>query len=159
RGPGGENSAGVTAGLGAAAAAPPDVPGGATSKVSSARDRNARDEFLTLSEAILLSNRTLAVSTWTEDEKALVNGAPSDGTRDRIEFNIPSGGIQTILVGAGGLPLIADPVIIDGTTQPGFSSGTQMPIIRIDATGAGVNPRGRLAAGLEITAGSSVVKG
>ena len=126
-----EHATGETAGLGAVAAGAPDLPGGATIKVNSAGDRNARDEFLTLREAILLSNRTLAVSTLTEDEKALVNGAPSDATRDRIEFNIPSGGIQTILVGAGGLPLIADPVIIDGTTQPGFSSGTQMPIMKI----------------------------
>ncbi|TMQ32745.1 MAG: hypothetical protein E6K70_16885, partial [Planctomycetota bacterium] len=48
------------------------------------------------------------------------------------------------------LPAITDPVIIDGTTQPGF---TGAPIIELDGSNAGP------ADGLAITAGGSTVRG
>ena len=63
---------------------------------------------------------------------------------DTINFSIGSG-VQTITTGGLG---ITDPVIIDGTTQPGFAGS---PIIELDASG-------RLT-GLFITGGGSTVKG
>ena len=50
-------------------------------------------------------------------------------------------------------------MFIDGTTQSGFNPATHLPVVAIDASGAGANAIGQFAAGLEITAGSSIVKG
>ncbi len=69
--------------------------------------------------------------------------------RDTIRFAIGSGP-QTIAL-ASPLPAIADPVLLDGTKQPGWAGS---PIIGLDGAGAGEE-----AAGLKITAGSSVVRG
>src|SRR6185436_1673885 len=68
---------------------------------------------------------------------------------DTIRFVIGIGP-QTITL-ATPLPTITDPVIIDGTTQPGFTSA---PIIELN----GVNLGGG-SSGLLINAGSSTVKG
>lgn len=75
------------------------------------------------------------------------------GGPDLIAFNIPGVGVQTINVGSSGLgalPAVTDPVILDGTTQPGFA-GTL--VIELNGTSAGAN------FGLTITAGSSTVRG
>jgi hypothetical protein len=69
---------------------------------------------------------------------------------DTISFSIGTG-VQTISPTAV-FPTISDPVIIDGTTQPGFS-GT--PLIFIN----GLNVPGGIAIGFWITAGGSTVKG
>jgi hypothetical protein len=69
---------------------------------------------------------------------------------DTITFNIPGGGIHTIAL-LFPLPTITDPVVIDGTTQPGF---TGMPVIELNGSGAGSSARG-----LEITAGNCTVRG
>jgi CSLREA domain-containing protein len=75
------------------------------------------------------------------------NGSP--GT-DTISFNIPGAGPHTITPSYG-FDFIFDPVIIDGTTQPGFA-GT--PIIELDGSNAGPD-----AYGIVIYAGSSTVRG
>jgi hypothetical protein len=52
---------------------------------------------------------------------------PNVGGPDRIEFNIPGGGVHTIFPAVGvptPLPVIHDAVIIDGYTQPGASPNT-----------------------------------
>ncbi len=67
-----------------------------------------------------------------------------------ILFNIPGGGVHKILPQTP-LPAITQPVVIDGTSQPGYA-GT--PLIEIDGSSAGLS-----ASGLTITAGSSSVKG
>jgi uncharacterized protein (TIGR03437 family) len=77
--------------------------------------------------------------------------ANSNPGPDMIMFNIGGGGVQTIRPGSA-LPIITDPVTIDGTTQPGNTGGT--PNIELDGSNAGQG-----ANGLAITAGSSVVKG
>nr|MBA3240670.1 right-handed parallel beta-helix repeat-containing protein [Acidobacteriota bacterium] len=82
--------------------------------------------------------------------QAILDANASIGTTDTIAFNIPGAGPHVISP-ASGLPTITDPVIIDGTTQPGFS-GT--PLIALDGAGAGA-----AANGLHITAGGSTVKG
>src|SRR6185295_985574 len=59
-------------------------------------------------------------------------------------------GVRTITP-LSALPTITDPVVIDGSTQPGFAG---VPIIELNGTsaGSGVN-------GLLITAGNSTVRG
>src|SRR5207237_4779047 len=66
-----------------------------------------------------------------------------------ITFNIAGAGVHTIAL-ASALPIITDPIIIDGTTQPGYAGA---PLIELDGTGAGAG-----AHGLNITAGNSTVR-
>jgi len=80
--------------------------------------------------------------------EAITSADASPGP-DSISFAIGSGP-QTIGPSSA-LPPITDPVVIDATTQPGFS-GT--PLIRLDGAGAGAG-----ATGLVVTAGSSTVRG
>ena len=71
------------------------------------------------------------------------------GFMESIRFNIPGTGPHTIAP-ATPLPTIADPVEIDGNSQPGFVSGS--PVIKLDGTNS-------VATGLDITAGNSRVRG
>ncbi len=70
---------------------------------------------------------------------------------DTITFQIPGTGVQTF-VAASALPVITDPVVIDGTTQPGYA-GT--PLIELDGANAGINS----SDGLNVTAGGSTILG
>ena len=65
------------------------------------------------------------------------NNAPV-GTVTTIDFNIAAGGAQTISLLAP-LPTLANPTIIDATTQPGYSG---KPIIQVDGTQAGAGAIG-----------------
>jgi parallel beta-helix repeat protein len=71
---------------------------------------------------------------------------------DTVAFNIDGGGVQTIQPTAA-LPTVTDPVVIDGTTQPGF---TGTPIVVLTGTGFNGGANGY---GLLITAGNSTVRG
>src|SRR2546426_1625985 len=51
--------------------------------------------------------------------QAIIDANNSPGV-DTIQFNITGGGFQTIAP-TSALTAIADPVILDGTTQPGYS--------------------------------------
>jgi Calx-beta domain len=79
--------------------------------------------------------------------QAITDANASPGL-DTISFNIGSG-LQTITPQQR-LPTITDGVVIDGTTQPGFSG---VPIIELNGT---VQPDGN---GLFITGGNSTVRG
>jgi CSLREA domain-containing protein len=79
-----------------------------------------------------------------------INAANATPGTDTIAFNIPSTGPHTIQP-TSALPTITDPVIIDGTTQPGFAGA---PIIELDGSLAGAATNG-----LSITAGGSTVRG
>ena len=68
---------------------------------------------------------------------------------DTITFNIPGSGVQTITPRTA-LPIITDPVTIDGTTQPGFAGA---PIIELNGSKASSGD------GLKIVAGNSTVRG
>src|SRR4051794_36831034 len=68
---------------------------------------------------------------------------------DTIAFSI-GGGAQTISP-TSGLPPVIDPVVIDGTTQPGYA-GT--PMIELNGASAGA-----FTAGISVTAGSSTIRG
>lgn len=78
---------------------------------------------------------------------------------DTITFNIPGGGVQ-IISPTNALPLITDPVTIDGYTQPGSSANSSptvfngLPLIRLDGAGAGAG-----VDGLRIAAGGSTIRG
>src|SRR2546423_7096934 len=66
---------------------------------------------------------------------------------DTIVFNIAGSGIQTLTINSV-LPTITSPVIVDGTTQPGYSA---TPLIFIRANG--------ISEAMKITAGTSTLKG
>ena len=72
-----------------------------------------------------------------------------EGLLDTITFDIGTG-TQTI-VPTSALPPVTEPVIIDATTQPGF---TGTPLIRLDGARAGP-----ATAGLMITGGDTAVRG
>jgi parallel beta-helix repeat protein len=78
------------------------------------------------------------------------NANPNSGGPDVIQFNVGGGGVQTIAP-TSPLPAITDPVIIDGSSQPGFSGS---PLIELNGASAGSG-----ANGLSITAGNSTVRG
>ncbi|QEH36898.1 3-dehydroshikimate dehydratase [Aquisphaera giovannonii] len=78
-----------------------------------------------------------------------VNADPEPDA-DTIRFAIPGTGPFTISP-ASGLPQIIHPVIIDGTSQPGYAVGA--PLIEIDGTNAGYTP------GLILAAGGSTIQG
>lgn len=80
--------------------------------------------------------------------QALLDANANPGL-DTITFNIPGPGVKTI-VPTSALPQANHPVIIDGTTQPGYS-GT--PLIEISGQSAGS------ANGLLLLGGNSVVRG
>jgi hypothetical protein len=80
--------------------------------------------------------------------QAILNANSHPGL-DTIKFRIGLGPQTIHLLSA--LPTITDPVIIDGTTQPG-SQGR--PIIELDGSAAGAG-----ADGLKVTAGGSTIRG
>jgi titin len=81
--------------------------------------------------------------------QAITNANGNPGL-DTIAFNIPGTGPFTITP-ASALPTITDPVVIDGTTQPGYA-GTPLIEINGSSLASGDN-------GLYITAGGSTVRG
>jgi hypothetical protein len=82
--------------------------------------------------------------------QVILDANANPGT-DTIAFNIAPGGVQTITPTTI-LPTITDPVIIDGTTQPGFA-GTPLIVIN------GINLTASNSTGLRISAGNSLVRG
>jgi hypothetical protein len=78
-----------------------------------------------------------------------ITDANATGGADRIVFNVPGGGIQTINLTAP-LPTISDPVTIDGTTQPGF---TGPPLIELNGSLVGLG-----APGLNVMSGNSTIR-
>jgi hypothetical protein len=73
---------------------------------------------------------------------------------DLITFAIPGAGPHRIAL-VSPLPPVSDPVVIDGTTQPGYTASPDLtPAIELAGGGAGA-----AATGLSILAGNSVVRG
>ncbi len=81
--------------------------------------------------------------------RAAIQQANAAAGLDTIAFNLGSAGPYT-LQPRSPLPAISDPVIIDGTTQPGY---TVLPRVEIDGSRAGAG-----VSGLVITAGGSTVR-
>lgn len=110
--------------------------------------------FLTLLLGCQLTARaaTTFVVTNTNDSgpgslRQAILDANANAGSDVITFNIGSG-LKTIML-ASRLPEISDPVVIDGTTQPGFA-GT--PLIELNATNIGFDMV------LFITAGNTTIR-
>src|SRR4051812_5256298 len=76
--------------------------------------------------------------------------ANSDTASDTIAFDLPGQGPQAIPLGSP-LPAIINPVVIDGTTQPGYNGS---PLVEIDGSATGA-----ASDGLVILAGASTVRG
>jgi len=109
-----------------------DTADGDTSSIASLMADKGADGLISLREAIIAANNT-----------------PNTDGIDEIHFDVGGGGTQTIQP-LTALPEITDPVIIDATTQPGYSGA---PIIELDGsltTGAD---------GLLITGGDTTVRG
>lgn len=78
--------------------------------------------------------------------------ANANAGADNIRFQIPGTGPYTINL-TSALPVVTSPVVIDGTTQPGFGlAGTPLIVLNGGGAGGGV-------AGLSITSGSTLVRG
>ncbi|HWR64898.1 MAG TPA: choice-of-anchor Q domain-containing protein [Bellilinea sp.] len=65
------------------------------------------------------------------------NGAANGAVPDRIHFNLPGTG-PFVLGLTSALPTLSDPVIVDGTTQSGFS-GTPLIVLQGSQAGSTVN--------------------
>jgi hypothetical protein len=102
-----------------------------------------------------LPNSNTLVVTNTNDtgagslRQAILDSNASAGTKETIVFHIAGAGVHTIAP-ASPLPVITDPVSIDGTTQPGFNGS---PLIELDGTNAGAT-----SAGLVFNAGNSTAR-
>ena len=90
---------------------------------------------------------TSAADTGTGTFRRAIDSANANAGLDVITFAIPGPGVRTI-VPLSQMPQITGPVIIDGTTQPGYA-GT--PLIELNGAFTGV--------GLWMTGGNSVVRG
>lgn len=114
---------------------------GAVIAVDTTEDGRIADGNCALREAIEAADTNLAL-----------DGCPagSGSEADIITFQIPGTPPHAIQL-TSALPVMTEPVVIDGTTQPGFA-GT--PVIEIDGSGAGEQVNG-----LVIVAGSSTVRG
>jgi CSLREA domain-containing protein len=88
-----------------------------------------------------------------------MNAANANAGADTIGFNIPGAGAHTISP-TSPLPLITDPVTIDGYTQSGASPNTlangNNAVLRIELNGSNAGFSGN---GLTLVGGSSVVRG
>src|SRR5690606_2456356 len=60
---------------------------------------------------------------------------------DTIYFNIAGTGPHTISP-ASPLPVITDPILIDGTTQPGASCSTWPPTLQVELNGSAASGNG-----------------
>ncbi len=78
---------------------------------------------------------------------AITQSNASVGVLDTIEFAIPGSGVHTIAI-ASDLDIVSDPVVIDGTTQPGYAG---QPLIEVTGSG-GSN-------GIRVTAGGTTLRG
>jgi hypothetical protein len=79
-----------------------------------------------------------------------ITSANNHAGLDKIDFNIPGTGVQ-IIQPLSPLPSLSDPVLLDGTSQPGYA-GT--PLIELDGSKAGNS-----TVGLYLSGNGSTVKG
>ncbi|MEQ9550847.1 MAG: OmpA family protein [Coleofasciculus sp. G3-WIS-01] len=127
--------------------------------VNSTQDSIAPDEFITLREAIELTNGQLTVNQLSATERTLVSSNSEQSSR--IEFNLPSQD-TTIYLNELLPPLATPGLVVDGTTQPGYDPTTSptaeiaipQPIVTITPT-----PGQSILRGLTIVADEVTVRG
>ena len=78
-----------------------------------------------------------------------INAANTDPGVETIRFEIGTGPVTIAPTSA--LPVVTEPVVLDATTQPGYSG---VPLIRLDGVGAGAS-----TPGFEIQGGGTTVRG
>jgi hypothetical protein len=110
--------------------------------------------------AVEVLERRVTPSTFTGNRTAddtssgslrwAIQQANSNSGPDTIAFQIPGAGVHTIQPTAP-LPVITDPLLLDGWSQPGFAGA---PLIELDGSLAGQG-----TSGLVITAGNTTVQG
>jgi hypothetical protein len=100
------------------------------------------------SAAVLIVSNTAASGPGSL-QQAMLDAAAASGL-DTITFQIPGAGVHTI-VPTSALPSINDPVVIDGTTQPGYVG---MPLIEINGSSAGADTDG-----FRVSAGNCTIRG
>ena len=109
--------------------------------------------WLLLGMTFVSSAATLTVTNIQNSGNGTLRQAIMDANTnsnvDTIQFNISGTGVKTITLTAA-LPPITSPVIIDGTTQPGYSNVT--PVIELNGASAGS------AIGLELRSGNNVLR-
>src|SRR6185436_9609736 len=102
--------------------------------------------------ATTISAAIFTVTTTNDSGPGSLRQAISDANVaadvDTIRFNIGSGPRSIGLISA--LPVLTQPVIIDGSTEPGFAGS---PIIELNGTGAGST-----TSGLKISSSNCVVR-
>ena len=108
---------------------------------------------LLLAAAAAAPAATLTVTSTIDNgpgtlRQAILDSNASPGTLDTIVFNIPGSGPFTMLLGDP-MAVVTDPVVIDGTTQPGYA-GTPLFQIRQGLVNG---------TGLKISGGGSTVRG
>jgi Right handed beta helix region len=102
--------------------------------VNSDRDEILPDSLLTLREAIEIVNGTLPQDKLSAAEKELVKSSQTSAT-PRIEFNLPAQ--QTTIQLTSLLPPLIRPVVLDGTTQSGYTKSSSpkkplpMPVVAL----------------------------
>jgi uncharacterized repeat protein (TIGR01451 family) len=121
-------------------------------------DPDPSNNFVIETTTVNTLGRTLVVTTTADDgpgslRQAIEISNADSGDVDKIFFNIPGTGTRTISLSSG-LADISQPVIIDGTTQPGFN-GT--PIIEIN--GVATNIGTGSPAGFFVTGGGTTIRG
>jgi FG-GAP-like repeat len=132
--------------------------------VNSAFDTDARDNVLTLREAIRLANGSLAKAQLTDAEKAQVEGEPGSNQPDAIEFAIPGQGPFSIQLQSS-LDRLFDTVTIDGYSQPGAARNTARDgdnavlMIEIDGSKLATLPGGPDLRGFRLPGQKCVVSG
>jgi CSLREA domain-containing protein len=86
-----------------------------------------------------------------------INAANANGGADTITFAIAPGGVQTITPTGSPLPVITDPVTIDGTSQTGFDGSPLIELVgtTISADGDSV----QFESGLTLNTDDSTIKG
>lgn len=88
--------------------------------VNSNQDIIQPDGALTLREAISIVNGELTLESLSAAERNNISSiTPGEDNRAKIEFNLPPN--NTIIELNSPLPALAVPVVIDGTTQPGYA--------------------------------------
>ncbi len=85
-----------------------------------------------------------------------INAANSNPGQDSIRFQIGGSTPVKTIVLQSALPQINDPVVIDGTTQPGYAG---QPLIELNGANAGPNANGLTISHATVTPGGTTVKG
>ena len=111
-------------------------------------DTSAAQTFtITISDAIQNFVVTNTADSGAGSLRAAILNANANASPDVISFNIPGGGGRTITP-LTPLPAIVFPVVINATTQPGFS-GT--PLVELNGSSAGAGATGLTLQGNNIT--------